>query len=221
MPKKLLPLFFMLSCILFAQDSYPYIQPLNVEYAPKEIPLATPTPQIVAPKVVPLEEPKEEIASAWAPPQEEPTSEPLDSDADGVADENDKCPDTPPNFKVDDFGCPKVITLYLYFAPNQHEITEQLMSEIEAFAAFLHASPHFDAIIYGHTDSIGDDTFNKELSTKRAMSVRDALIAKDIRPSRLSAIGKGEEQPIESNMLEEGRAKNRRIEVELVVVERQ
>ncbi|CAN5325689.1 hypothetical protein BH09BAC2_BH09BAC2_07170 [soil metagenome] len=71
------------------------------------------------------------------------------------------------------------------------------------------------AEIGGHTDNVGDVNRNKILSLERAKSITAYLISKGIEPERLTAIGYGSSDPIESNKTEEGRQKNRRIEVKI------
>ena len=73
----------------------------------------------------------------------------------------------------------------------------------------------YKAKITGHTDSIGKAVTNMKLSQKRAKATKQALIAEGVEPSRLTAAGRGELDPIESNRLKSGRKANRRIEVEL------
>jgi outer membrane protein OmpA-like peptidoglycan-associated protein len=67
--------------------------------------------------------------------------------------------------------------------------------------------------IEGHTDNVGTASSNKTLSENRAKSVLDAIVARGIEKSRLSAKGWGQEKPIGDNKTEEGRAKNRRVEI--------
>jgi OOP family OmpA-OmpF porin len=71
-------------------------------------------------------------------------------------------------------------------------------------------------IAVGHTDSVGTDAYNQKLSIRRAESVKRYLQSKGIEPNRIYTEGKGEKQPIASNKTREGRAKNRRVEVEVV-----
>jgi OOP family OmpA-OmpF porin len=70
--------------------------------------------------------------------------------------------------------------------------------------------------IEGHTDSRGSNRSNKKLSQNRANSVQSYLIGQAVPPSQLIAEGRGEEEPIESNDTDEGRAKNRRVEFHIV-----
>ncbi len=71
-------------------------------------------------------------------------------------------------------------------------------------------------LIAGHTDSIGSDKYNKELSLKRANSVKKYLVVQGIKADRIITKGYGERRPIATNATEEGRAKNRRIEIKLL-----
>ncbi len=87
--------------------------------------------------------------------------------------------------------------------------TAQLVREI---AVMLHANPNWVIQIGGHTDSIGDGTYNFRLSADRASAVRQALIDQGIAGSRLKAIGFGESQPKADNETFAGRAINRRVE---------
>ena len=71
-------------------------------------------------------------------------------------------------------------------------------------------------IAVGHTDSVGSDAYNQKLSIRRSESVKAYLQAKGIEASRIYTEGKGETQPIDSNKTADGRAKNRRVEIEVV-----
>ncbi len=71
-------------------------------------------------------------------------------------------------------------------------------------------------IAVGHTDSVGSDAYNQKLSVKRAESVKAYLVSKGIEANRIYTEGKGEKQPTADNKTAEGRAKNRRVEIEVV-----
>lgn len=71
-------------------------------------------------------------------------------------------------------------------------------------------------IAVGHTDSIGTEEYNQKLSERRAASVKAYLVSLGIDPNRIYTEGKGELQPIASNKTKEGRAQNRRVEIEIV-----
>ena len=71
-------------------------------------------------------------------------------------------------------------------------------------------------IAIGHTESIGSDAYNQKLSVRRAEAVKAYLVSKGIEPNRIYTEGKGKSQPIADNRTAEGRAKNRRVEIEVV-----
>ncbi|MDB5752110.1 MAG: hypothetical protein JWP65_2531, partial [Ramlibacter sp.] len=71
-------------------------------------------------------------------------------------------------------------------------------------------------IAVGHTDSVGTDAYNQRLSVRRSESVKAYLVSKGIERNRVYTEGKGEKQPVADNRTSEGRAKNRRVEIEVV-----
>ena len=140
----------------------------------------------------------------------------LDSDGDGLVDSKDLCPNTPKGLKVDENGCPQAQNLQINFKPNSYDVDAASKANIERFARFLKAAPMYRVKIVGYSDSIGSAKKNKKLSLKRAQSVKQMLVDLGVDPSRITAEGKGEANPIASNKTKEGRAKNRRIEAELI-----
>jgi OOP family OmpA-OmpF porin len=71
-------------------------------------------------------------------------------------------------------------------------------------------------IAVGHTDSVGSNSYNQKLSVKRSESVKAYLVSKGIEKNRVYTEGKGETQPVADNKTSDGRAKNRRVEIEVV-----
>ena len=71
-------------------------------------------------------------------------------------------------------------------------------------------------IAVGHTDSVGSDTYNQKLSIRRSEAVKSYLVSKGVEKNRVYTEGKGEKQPVADNKTSEGRAKNRRVEIEVV-----
>ena len=71
-------------------------------------------------------------------------------------------------------------------------------------------------IAVGHTDSVGSDAYNQKLSVRRAEAIKAYLVSKGIEKNRIYTEGKGEKQPVADNKTAEGRAKNRRVEIEVV-----
>ena len=76
-------------------------------------------------------------------------------------------------------------------------------------------------IAIGHADSIGSDAYNQRLSVRRAESVKAYMVSKGIEPNRVYTEGKGEKQPVASNKTKDGRAKNRRVEIEVIGTRKQ
>jgi outer membrane protein OmpA-like peptidoglycan-associated protein len=86
---------------------------------------------------------------------------------------------------------------------------------LDEAASLLNSSPSGSVQVAGHTDSVGADAYNQSLSERRAASVRDYLVAHGVAASRLSTVGYGESKPIASNDTADGRALNRRVELNL------
>jgi len=84
---------------------------------------------------------------------------------------------------------------------------------LQNLAENLDKYPDTDLLIVGHTDSVGSDTYNEDLSLRRARAASALLVADGVASSRIRTAGRGETEPVESNDSAEGRQKNRRVEV--------
>ena len=89
-------------------------------------------------------------------------------------------------------------------------------SKLDQLAAQLGGINLEVIIAVGHTDSVGTDAYNQKLSVRRADAVKSYLVSKGVESNRVYTEGKGEKQPVASNATAEGRAKNRRVEIEVV-----
>ena len=105
------------------------------------------------------------------------------------------------------------MALYINFDTGKSEIKPESRAIVEQIAALLKDNPDLKLSIEGHTDSAGTAPNNKILSEQRAKSVAAAVVGLGIDASRLSAVGWGQEKPIADNRSEDGRAKNRRVEI--------
>ena len=101
------------------------------------------------------------------------------------------------------------------FAVNSSSIRPGMYSEIDRIAQVLSRYPQTTITVIGHTDSTGSESYNQQLSERRADSVKNALVQRGISPSRISAMGYGESAPIADNNTEYGRQQNRRVEVRI------
>jgi outer membrane protein OmpA-like peptidoglycan-associated protein len=99
------------------------------------------------------------------------------------------------------------------FAPGQAGLRPEAKSSLGQLVAFVNRDPGKPIRIEGHTDSRGATNANRVLSQRRADAVREALVAAGVSASRISTVGLGEEQPVAGNETEEGRARNRRVDV--------
>ncbi|MEI7898056.1 MAG: OmpA family protein [bacterium] len=105
------------------------------------------------------------------------------------------------------------IALNILFETGKSAIQKESLPIVDEIYQLLNLDPALKISIEGHTDNTGDAAGNKKLSDGRARSVMDALIAKGVAKTRLSAIGWGQEKPVADNRTEEGRAQNRRVEI--------
>ena len=146
-----------------------------------------------------------------------------DKDGDSVLDKDDKCPEV--KGTVANNGCPEVTetvqaTLNAYaktilFDTGKASIKSQSEAVLGDIINILKEYSTAKFTVEGHTDSVGSETLNQRLSDSRANSVKEYLVANGIDAFRLSALGYGESNPIDSNKTRAGRANNRRVEINL------
>lgn len=154
-----------------------------------------------------------------------------DNDEDTILDGDDDCPNDPETWNAfeDEDGCPdegliEVIACEsiniadkVYFETGSDVIRSRSFELLNTIATLLHSRPDLLLVrIEGHTDSDGTDSYNLDLSQRRADSVVRYLLAQGITPDRLIGVGFGEERPIDTNDTRAGRAMNRRVEFHIV-----
>ena len=164
-------------------------------------------------------EPEPQVRNARPVPQLTPVITAMaDADGDSVADAQDQCPETPAGITVNASGCSALdITLEgLTFASGSARIEAQSHAILDRVVAAMTQFPSARVEVAAHTDSLGSDSYNLDLSRQRAQAVVDYLVAQGVDASRLESRGYGETQPVGDNSTAEGRAMNRRVEVKLL-----
>jgi OOP family OmpA-OmpF porin len=101
----------------------------------------------------------------------------------------------------------------ILFELNKAELKPGAMRNLYPLITFLKDHPQRNLLIEGYTDSTGSDSYNLNLSQRRAAAVRDFLSMNGISPDRIKGQGYGEEYPVATNSNEAGRAQNRRVEL--------
>jgi outer membrane protein OmpA-like peptidoglycan-associated protein len=150
-----------------------------------------------------------------------------DNDGDGILDVDDGCPNAPEtvNGISDEDGCPDLVRLEdtliatfepVHFRTNSEEILPQSHPMLDEVVAILETNPDLRIRIEGHTDDVGDDQVNLDLSQRRADSVRRYLVDHGVPSGQLDAVGHGETRPLAGNRTRAGRAQNRRVEFHIV-----
>ena len=145
-----------------------------------------------------------------------------DTDGDSVVDKDDNCPEVPGT--VANNGCPegptsddmaKITELSrgIQFAFGATTFTEGTPPVLDAIVSIILKYPNANFSVEGHTDSIGTKGFNQSLSERRAAAVVDYLSTRNVSADRLSPVGFGENNPIDTNINSAGRANNRRVEI--------
>ena len=158
----------------------------------------------------------------------------LDDDRDGVPDLDDRCPREPEtvNGVMDEDGCPDEGAGVVVVGGERIELGERVLFEtasdqldqrseklLKQVAAVLKANPQVLRVrVEGHTDDRGHPDMNVDLAERRARRVRQALISAGIEAARLEARGMGATRPLTGNGSEEGRARNRRVELHVLDV---
>jgi OOP family OmpA-OmpF porin len=104
----------------------------------------------------------------------------------------------------------------VWFDFNKAVLKPEGVRALDELAGKLKAVNLEVIIAIGHTDAIGGDGYNQALSVRRAEAVKQYLVAKGIEPNRIYTEGKGKSQPVADNKTDSGRAKNRRVELEVV-----
>lgn len=150
-----------------------------------------------------------------------------DNDDDGVNDKRDLCPDEPETLNgfQDGDGCPddvpqevqkfSGVIAGITFETDKAVIRSSSFVTLEEALAVFRQYPELEFEIQGHTDDVGDDVHNLELSQQRADAVMLWFLQSGIAPGRMHAVGYGETMPMAENETDAGRAQNRRVEFRL------
>ena len=104
----------------------------------------------------------------------------------------------------------------IYFEYDRSDFMPRALIQLDQLLAFLNKYPDMHVEIIGHTDKMGTDEYNQQLSMRRSTAVLNWLVAKGIKKERLRATGFGSSQPISTNATSEGRALNRRVEIKVL-----
>ncbi|NOR73774.1 MAG: OmpA family protein, partial [Draconibacterium sp.] len=141
---------------------------------------------------------------------------PLDSDGDGVIDCEDNCPTE--KGPASNNGCPDWVELEistLYFDFDKADLKDAGKAELDKLASKLSASKEYDIVVGGHTCSVGSESYNKELSEKRAQAVVKYLLMKGVNNAYVGSNNYGEAKPAVDNSNLNDRHLNRRVEFEV------
>lgn len=101
----------------------------------------------------------------------------------------------------------------LLFATDSASVRPDLRADLNTVASSLLRYPNSRIEVIGHTDNTGSAAYNQDLSQRRAVAVASVLREGGVPGSRVAAFGRGEDQPVASNLTPEGRAQNRRVEI--------
>ncbi len=134
-----------------------------------------------------------------------------DSDGDGVYDDEDQCPGTPVGAKVNAVGCWTLDSILFNF--DKAEIKPEGYALLDAIVVILEKNPAMSVELQGHTDNVGTEAYNMDLSMRRSNAVANYLVDKGILRNRMATTGFGFKSPVALNSTMFGRSLNRRVEV--------
>jgi outer membrane protein OmpA-like peptidoglycan-associated protein len=128
---------------------------------------------------------------------------------------------TIPNAEVERIGEGIRVTFDsgLLFAFDSAELQAAARQNLQDLSQSLEDYPNTDVLVVGHTDATGSDSYNQNLSERRAASARAFLVSEGVPSTRVTAEGRGETEPVASNEDETGRSLNRRVEVAIFASE--
>ena len=124
------------------------------------------------------------------------------------------------NVMIQNTGDRLIVTLPqdILFPVDSTELRRDLMQDLRALAQNLMAYPNTNVRVIGHTDNTGSASYNQSLSVGRADSVSRVLVRNGVSPGRIIAIGRGEDEPVASNLTASGRTQNRRVEIVILPI---
>lgn len=117
--------------------------------------------------------------------------------------------------KIVNTGSELIVTMPhdILFDSGSAALRSDLRGDLARLAANLNEFPDSTVDVIGHTDNTGSASLNQELSAERARAVRDVLFDNGVAAHRLRAFGRGEDEPVATNLTEDGKAQNRRVEI--------
>ena len=104
----------------------------------------------------------------------------------------------------------------ILFATDSATLTPSIRGDLQVLATHLNKYADSTIQVVGHTDNQGAASYNLDLSRKRAASVTNVLLGQGVPAYRVTSIGRGEDQPVASNLTPEGRSQNRRVEIIII-----
>lgn len=148
---------------------------------------------------------------------------PSDSDQDGIFDGIDECPNTPTGFEVDKYGCPSVklvskeVITDLF--DNNLNLTGKAAKQLELVAERIYAYPKTKYTIDVYTDTEGSAIYNLNRSNAVANKVKQFLLARGVKEHQIAINGRGKSNPIMLGFSEKAKIKNRRVEINRIIVD--